>query len=65
MARQQFDINNEVNCNNVVTIKFAKHAILHYSSKLQNLGFHVKKQWKRKKICTQNVYACDKDVKLG
>lgn len=34
MARQQFDINNEVNCNNVGTIKFAKHAIL-YRSKLQ------------------------------
>lgn len=34
IARQQFDINNEVNCNNVGTIKFAKHAIS-YGNKLQ------------------------------
>ena len=70
MARQQFDINNEVNCYNVGTIKCAKHTNIIAVSFRFNLVFHgvakaVKKEKNIYMICTQNVYASNKNVKFG
>lgn len=65
MAHQQFDINNEVNCYGVGTIKFAKHANIIAVSFRFNLGFHVKNREKGRKYVLKMITAATKMSNLN